>query len=111
MMGLAENVQACLRIFWQLQHQWLVRDILHQPQGVFAVFVLWPAFTGLIRPIRGEKKNLSSGVLPLTLLNLGCTRHSSSRLGSALICTRFQAEAPHWSVSEGVAPGHLILIY
>ena len=27
----------------------------------------------------------------LTLLNLGCTRHSSSQLGSALICTRFQA--------------------
>ena len=37
-------------------------------------------------------RNLSSGVLPLTLLNLGCTRHSSSQLGSALICTRFQAE-------------------
>ena len=26
------------------------------------------------------------------MLNLGCTRHSSSQLGSALICTRFQAE-------------------
>ena len=52
MVWLAENIQACLRIFWQLQHQWLARDILHQPQGVFTVFVLWPAFTGLIRPIR-----------------------------------------------------------
>ena len=41
MVGLAENIQACLRIFWQLQHQWLVRDILHQPQGVYSVFVLW----------------------------------------------------------------------
>ena len=42
MMGLTENIQACLRIFWQLQHQWLVRDILHRAQGVFYVFVLHP---------------------------------------------------------------------
>ena len=42
MVGLTENIQACLRIFWQLQHQWLTRDILHLPQGVFYVFVLWP---------------------------------------------------------------------
>ena len=48
----AENIQACLRIFRRAQHQWLARDILHQPQGVFAVFVLWPAFTELIHPIR-----------------------------------------------------------
>ena len=41
MMGLAENIQACLRIFRRAQHLWLVRDILHQAQGVFAVFVLW----------------------------------------------------------------------
>ena len=41
MVGLAENIQACLRIFWQLQHQWIVRDILHQAQGVYDVFVLW----------------------------------------------------------------------
>ena len=40
MVGLTENIQACLRIFRRAQHQWLVRDILHQPQGVFAVFVL-----------------------------------------------------------------------
>ena len=66
MVWLAENIQACLRIFWQLQHQWLARDILHQAQGVYSVFVLWPAFTGLIRlirPIRGKKKNLSYGPL------------------------------------------------
>ena len=31
------------------------------------------------------------------MLNLGCTRHSSSELDSALICTRFQAEA-RWCV-------------
>ena len=66
MVWLAENIQACLRIFWQLQHQWLARDILHPSQGVYSVFVLWPAFTGLIRSIRlirGKKKNLSSGPL------------------------------------------------
>ena len=42
MMGVTENIQACLRIFWQLQHQWLARDILHRAQGVFYVFVLLP---------------------------------------------------------------------
>ena len=42
MMWLAENIQACLRIFRRAQHLWLVRDILHQSQGVFEVFVLWP---------------------------------------------------------------------
>ena len=42
MVGLAENIQACLRIFRRAQHQWLVRDILHLPQGVFYVFVLHP---------------------------------------------------------------------
>ena len=41
MVGLAENIQACLRIFRRAQHLWLVRDILHLPQGVFDVFVLW----------------------------------------------------------------------
>ena len=42
MMWRAENIQACLRIFRRTQHQWLARDILHQPQGVFIVFVLCP---------------------------------------------------------------------
>ena len=42
MMWVAENVQACLRIFRRAQHQWLVRDILHPSQGVFYVFVLLP---------------------------------------------------------------------
>ena len=50
MVGLTENIQACLRIFRRAQHQWLVRDILHQAQGVFDVFVLW--HTGPIRSIR-----------------------------------------------------------
>ena len=53
---------------------------------------------------------LSSGVLPLTLLNLGCTRHSSSQLGSALICTRFQAAVAcrglSWHTSSVGVPGY-----
>ena len=40
MVWVAENIQACLRIFRRAQHLWLVRDILHLPQGVFYVFVL-----------------------------------------------------------------------
>ena len=40
MVGMAENIHACLRIFRRTQHPWLVRDILHQVQGVFIVFVL-----------------------------------------------------------------------
>ena len=42
MMWLTENIQVCLRIFRRTQHQWLSRDVLHQPQGVFTVFVLHP---------------------------------------------------------------------
>ena len=42
MVWLAENIQACLRIFRRTQHQWLARDILHLPQGVYSVFVLLP---------------------------------------------------------------------
>ena len=42
MVGLTENIQACLRIFRRAQHLWLVRDILHRAQGVFMVFVLHP---------------------------------------------------------------------
>ena len=52
MVWLTENIQACLRIFRRTLHQWLARDILHQAQGVYSVFVLWPAFKGLIRSIR-----------------------------------------------------------
>ena len=47
MLWLTENIQAGLRIFRRTQHQWLARDILHPSQGVYSVFVLWPAFTGL----------------------------------------------------------------
>ena len=42
MVGLAENIQACLRIFRRTQHQWLARDILHPSQGVYSVFVVHP---------------------------------------------------------------------
>ena len=41
MVGLTEIIQACLRIFRRARHQWLGRDILHQPQGVYYVFVLY----------------------------------------------------------------------
>ena len=33
MMWLTENIQACLRIFRQLQHLWLVRDICIKRKG------------------------------------------------------------------------------
>ena len=52
MVWLAENIQACLRIFRRAHYQWLARDILHPTQGFFYVFVLWSLPTGLIRPIR-----------------------------------------------------------
>ena len=45
MMWLTENIQACLRIYRRTQHQWLTRDILHQQQGVYSVFVLHPVST------------------------------------------------------------------
>ena len=52
MVGLTENVQACLRIFRRAQHQWLARDILHQAQGVFYGLCLAPSIRKLIRSIR-----------------------------------------------------------
>ena len=85
MVGLTENIQACLRIFRRAQHQWLARDILHQAQGVFEVFVLWPT-TGLIRPIRlirGRKEG-----------------------EPVLWRTALQAEASWVIYTEGVAPGY-----
>ena len=73
MVGLAENIQACLRIFRRAQHQWLVRDILHRAQGVFTVFVLWHTPTTgpirLIRLIRGRKEG--EPVLRRTALQAG----------------------------------------
>ena len=55
MMQPAENIWACSRIFRLLQHQWLARDILHQAQGVFYVFV-FPAGTDFYwwTPLRAE---------------------------------------------------------
>ena len=38
MMWLAENIQACLRIFRRAQHQWLVRDICIKRKG-FLLFL------------------------------------------------------------------------
>ena len=64
MVGVAENIQACLRIFRRAQHQGLARDILHLPQGVFMVYVLHPVSASQSVLSVVEKKNLSSGVLP-----------------------------------------------
>ena len=83
----SENPQASLDIFSQPHHH--------------------PFGSCIYRKAINKNKHLSSGVLPLTLLNLGCTRHSSSQLGSALICTRFQADASYWAISEGLAPAYL----
>ena len=57
MMGLTENIQACLRIFRRAQHLWLVRDILYLAQGVYYVFVLWS-------PQEYSNESLSCDVLP-----------------------------------------------
>ena len=104
MVWLAENIQACLRDFLAATASMARKRHLASTARGFCCFCLMTLVTtGLIRPIRGEKKNLSSGVMPLTLLNLGCTRHSSSQLGSALICTRFQAAVPY-RVYPGTPP-------
>ena len=96
MVWLAENIQAFLRDFLAATASMARKRHLASTARGFCCFCLMTLVTtGLIRPIRGEKKNLSSGVMPLTLLNLGCTRPSSSQLGSALLCTRFQAEVSH----------------
>ena len=68
MVWLTENIQACLRIFWQAQHQWLVRDILHLPQGVYSVYVLHPPHDpqDRIRPIRGRiRLSRGQGFIPV----------------------------------------------
>ena len=78
MMGLTENVQACLRIFRRAQHQWLSRDICierkgflrflsydsDRVQGVQEVQGVQKVQLRQIRLIRGRKESLSSGVLP-----------------------------------------------
>ena len=66
MMWVAENIQACLRIFRRAQHQWLARDILHQAQGVYYVFVLLPD--------RGSRVQKFKGFKPF-LLFLSCTQY------------------------------------
>ena len=85
MVGLAENIQACLRIFRRAQHQWLVRDILHLPQGVFIVFVLHPPHDPqdrlrLIRPIRlirGRIESTGQGFLRFLSYDQPRTGHKS----------------------------------
>ena len=55
MVWLAENIQACLRIFRRTQHQWLARDILHPSQGVYSVYVLWPHRTNPSNPWQNRR--------------------------------------------------------
>ena len=111
MVWLAENIQACLRDFLAATASMARKRHLASTARGFCCFCLMTLVTtGLIRPIRGEKKNLSSGVMPLTLLNLGCTRHSSSQLGSALICTRFQAAFMVCSLYRGRCPRLLMVV-
>ena len=68
MVGLAENIQACLRIFRRAQHQWLVRDICIKRKG-FLLFLSYDTDRGsrvqkvlirLIRPIRGKEEKEDS---------------------------------------------------
>ena len=64
---LSENIQACLRIFRRTQHLWLARDILHQAQGVYYVFVLWhwwPQDLPVLSVQSVLETSLSYGVLP-----------------------------------------------
>ena len=53
-----------------MHHRWLARDILHQRKGLISVFVFPVDF-------RLPPPRLSS-------LNIGCTRHSQSKLRSPL---------------------------
>ena len=55
MVGLAENVQACLRIFRRAQHLWLARDILHLSQAI------------------NKDKHQSCGWYPTTGMTATCT--------------------------------------
>ena len=78
-------------------------------------FILRNSLIFILRHIMAQKsdevrRSLSCGVLPLTLLNLGCTRHSSSQLGSALICTRFQAAFVVCYLYRGRCPRLLMVV-
>ena len=70
MMWLAENIQACLRDFQTAAASMAHMRHPHLTQGVFIVFVLHPVSASQSVLSVVEQKNLSSGVLPLTLLAL-----------------------------------------
>ena len=57
MVGLTENIQACLRDFLAGTASMARKRLLHQAQGVYSVFVLWHHKSTLM-------KNPSCGVLP-----------------------------------------------
>ena len=106
MMWPAENIWACSRIFRRTQHQWLARDILHQAQGVFYVFVCrhrisvvnrYP--TGPSEKIKPEKpleENRGIALLPVfcfefiwAMRSLGfqpvCSKNNMRRLNSVFL--------------------------
>ena len=66
MMGLTENVQACLRIFRRAQHQWLARDILHQAQGVFYCFCLMAQIE--VQEVQGVQEVQEVQIRPIRLI-------------------------------------------
>ena len=68
MVGLAENIQACLRIFRRAQHQWLARDILHRAQGVFYCFCLMAQIE--VQEVQGVQKVQKVQIRPIRLIRL-----------------------------------------
>ena len=93
MVWLTENIQACLRIFRRAQHLWLVRDILHQPQGVYFVFVLWP-------PQEYSNEKPSSGVLP-SRQHLWWAIYIRGRCPRLLFGSALQAPERIWRLIRG----------
>ena len=82
-MWVAENIQACLRIFRRAQHQWLVRDIYIKRKGFF-LFLSY-GLTGPIRLIRLIRSKKEEPVLRRTALQ-----------AAFVVCY----------YTEGVAPGY-----
>ena len=82
MVGQTENIQACLRIFRRTQHQWLARDILHQAQGVFTVFVLHPVSASKsVRSVVEQKSRGRESLSP-------GKGYRSGSMGAYLYCQR-----------------------
>ena len=95
MMGLTENIQACLRIFRRAQHQWLARDILHLPQGVFAVFVLHPPQSLSVQSAQSVVKNPLAYCPPGRGSSLVCIRGRCPRL-LIVVPSRHRSACWYW---------------